>query len=88
MADKDRSASRGREALVVSVSEYLSPSFTDQPQSSGRGGFGNIRQTSLSRDARPDSGPDDFSGTRGREPISQQKVCPCPVFWWLVFISF
>ncbi len=31
-------------------------------------GLGNIRQASLSRDARPDSGPDDFSTTRGREP--------------------
>ncbi|KAF6743302.1 hypothetical protein DFP72DRAFT_933789 [Ephemerocybe angulata] len=50
---KDRSQSRGREAL----------------QSTGRGGFGNIRQTSLSRD-RPD-GPDDFSTTRGREPAPQ-----------------
>ncbi|KAF6746552.1 hypothetical protein DFP72DRAFT_922642 [Ephemerocybe angulata] len=50
MLGKDRSQSRGREAL----------------QSTGRGGFGNIRQTSLSRD-RPD-GPDDFSATRGREP--------------------
>jgi len=36
-------------------------------QSSGRGGIGNIR-TSLSRDARPEGGPDDFSPSRGREP--------------------
>ncbi|KAF8989133.1 hypothetical protein BDQ17DRAFT_1434668 [Cyathus striatus] len=36
--------------------------------SSGRGGLGNIRQASLSRDARPD-GPDDFSNSRGREPV-------------------
>ncbi|KAF5338212.1 hypothetical protein D9611_014589 [Ephemerocybe angulata] len=52
----DRSQSRGREAL----------------QSTGRGGFGNIRQTSLSRD-RPD-GPDDFSTTRGREPAPAVHV--------------
>lgn len=50
---KDRSLSRGRDAF----------------QSTGRGGLGNIRQASLSRDARPDSGPDDFSTTRGREPV-------------------
>ncbi|PPQ84442.1 hypothetical protein CVT25_012543 [Psilocybe cyanescens] len=43
--------------------------------STGRGGLGNIRQTSASRDARPSSGPDDFSPTRGREPIaSPQQV--------------
>jgi hypothetical protein len=49
--NSERSVSRGREAF----------------QSSGRGGVGNIRQGSLSRDARP-GGPDDFSPTRGREP--------------------
>jgi hypothetical protein len=38
-------------------------------QSTGRGGVGNIRQSSLSADTRPKSGPDDFSTTRGREPI-------------------
>lgn len=53
MAEKDRSQSRGRDAF----------------QSTGRGGLGNIRQASLSRDARPESGPDDFSTTRGREPV-------------------
>ncbi|KAF8157263.1 hypothetical protein B0H34DRAFT_849518 [Crassisporium funariophilum] len=53
MSENERSVSRGREAF----------------QSTGRGGIGNIRQTSLSRDARPDSGPDDFSTTRGREPL-------------------
>jgi len=42
-------------------------SLTSQ-YSSGRGGVGNIRRTSASRDARPDSGPDDFSSPRGREP--------------------
>ncbi|KAH9478090.1 hypothetical protein JR316_0010328 [Psilocybe cubensis] len=36
--------------------------------STGRGGIGNIRQASASRDARPTTGPDDFSVTRGREP--------------------
>jgi hypothetical protein len=47
-----RSVSRGREAF----------------HSSGRGGIGNIRHSSASRDARPVDGPDDFSPTRGREP--------------------
>ncbi|KAJ7757204.1 hypothetical protein DFH07DRAFT_919687 [Mycena maculata] len=47
----DRSTSRGRDALT----------------SSGRGGLGNIRPSSTSRD-RPLDGPDDFSSTRGREP--------------------
>ncbi|KAJ6586688.1 hypothetical protein B0H10DRAFT_2094573 [Mycena sp. CBHHK59/15] len=47
----DRSTSRGRNALI----------------SSGRGGLGNIRPSSNSRD-RPVDGPDDFSDTRGREP--------------------
>ncbi|KAF8729348.1 hypothetical protein AX14_006254 [Amanita brunnescens Koide BX004] len=47
----DRSVSRGRDVY----------------QSSGRGGAGNIRRASASRDARPD-GPDDFSTPRGREP--------------------
>jgi len=50
---EDRSRSRGRDLL----------------QSTGRGGFGNIRQPSESRD-RPADGPDDFSVTRGREPIA------------------
>ncbi|KAI0319720.1 hypothetical protein OF83DRAFT_1162808 [Amylostereum chailletii] len=36
--------------------------------SSGRGGVGNIRQASLSRDRAAFDGPDDFSVTRGREP--------------------
>jgi len=48
----ERSLSRGRDA-------YLS---------SGRGGVGNIRQASQSRDARPGTGPDDISPNRGREP--------------------
>ncbi|KAJ7664981.1 hypothetical protein B0H17DRAFT_1091029 [Mycena rosella] len=39
----------------------------DALSSSGRGGMGNIR-ASLSQD-RPLSGPDDFSDTRGREPV-------------------
>ncbi|RXW19496.1 hypothetical protein EST38_g6353 [Candolleomyces aberdarensis] len=53
MSTENRSQSRGREPLL----------------STGRGGFGNIRQASVSRD-RPNSGPDDFSVTRGREPVS------------------
>ncbi|KAF8171680.1 hypothetical protein BJ912DRAFT_1082102 [Pholiota molesta] len=54
MTDQERSLSRGREAF----------------QSTGRGGIGNIRQASVSRDARPDTGPDDFSVTRGREALA------------------
>ncbi|KAG6844652.1 hypothetical protein H0H87_005103 [Tephrocybe sp. NHM501043] len=50
---KDRSISRGREVF----------------HSSGRGGAGNIRQASVSREARPLDGPDDFSIVRGREPV-------------------
>jgi len=46
-----RSESRGREAY----------------QSSGRGGAGNIRRTSNSKD--PIRGPDEFSPTRGRELV-------------------
>ncbi|KAF8810917.1 hypothetical protein BYT27DRAFT_7185238 [Phlegmacium glaucopus] len=57
MSVSERSASRGREGF----------------QSTGRGGIGNIRQASLSRDARPESGPDDFSVTRGREAITNPK---------------
>ncbi|KAI6142750.1 hypothetical protein BKA82DRAFT_1000164 [Pisolithus tinctorius] len=47
-----RSLSRGRDAF----------------QSSGRGGAGNIRRSSQSREPRPFDGPEDFSHTRGREP--------------------
>jgi len=36
--------------------------------STGRGGLGNFRETSTSREARLKSGSDDFSPTRGREP--------------------
>ncbi|KZV78507.1 hypothetical protein EXIGLDRAFT_847474 [Exidia glandulosa HHB12029] len=56
----DRSQSRGRdrEPLV----------------SSGRGGAGNIRPSSTSRDARPLDGPDDFSVTRGRELPTSHTV--------------
>ncbi|KAK7051889.1 hypothetical protein R3P38DRAFT_2857603 [Favolaschia claudopus] len=39
----------------------------DPVTSSGRGGMGNIRPASDSRE-RPVGGPDDFSDTRGREP--------------------
>ncbi|KAF9041692.1 hypothetical protein BJ165DRAFT_1349769 [Panaeolus papilionaceus] len=58
MSAPERSTSRGRDAF----------------HSSGRGGIGNIRQASQSRDARPDSGPDDFSVTRGREPVANQSA--------------
>jgi len=53
MSVTERSTSRGRQPFV----------------STGRGGVGNIRQPSLSGDARPESGPDNYSLTRGREPF-------------------
>ncbi|KAF8879516.1 hypothetical protein CPB84DRAFT_1687917 [Gymnopilus junonius] len=56
MPDVERSQSRGREPF----------------HSTGRGGIGNIRLSSASRDTRPSTGPDDFSITRGREPIPHQ----------------
>jgi len=40
--------------------------------SSGRGGAGNIRQSSASR-GRPEDGPDDFSRSRGREPAPAES---------------
>lgn len=52
LSEKNRSVSRGRDVY----------------QSSGRGGIGNIRSTSVSRERRPEDGPDDFSHSRGREP--------------------
>jgi hypothetical protein len=70
-----RSVSRGRQPFVsfsprLSLLGRLLIVFL---QSTGRGGYGNIRQPSESTDVRPESGPDDFSGTRGRElnvPVS------------------
>lgn len=79
MAEKDRSLSRGRDAFVSASRRLIGVLLTSNPiqQSTGRGGFGNIREASLSRDARPDSGPDDFSTTRGREPaaVAHKEVC-------------
>jgi hypothetical protein len=49
---EDRSHSRGRDALL----------------STGRGGIGNIRQSSLSRDTGPS--PEDYSPNRGRETVA------------------
>jgi len=46
-------------------------------RSSGRGGAGNMRRTSASREGRSDivyEGPDDFSSTRGREILPSHKV--------------
>jgi len=51
MTEQERSVSRGRDAF----------------HSTGRGGIGNIRQTSASRDARPDSGLETLPRSRGRE---------------------
>ncbi|KAA1478021.1 hypothetical protein DENSPDRAFT_845212 [Dentipellis sp. KUC8613] len=42
-------------------------------QSSGRGGAGNIRRDGSAVRHTPD-GPDDFSNTRGREPVPSSKV--------------
>ena len=50
----------------------------DAFQSTGRGGLGNIRQVSLSRTARRDTGPDDFSITHGREVLSSRV--PAAIF--------
>ena len=80
MAEKDRSLSRGRDAFVSASRRLIGVLLTSPnpiQQSTGRGGFGNIREASLSRDARPDSGPDDFSTTRGREPaaVAHKEVC-------------
>jgi len=63
MSDRaSRSASRGREVF-----------------STGRGGAGNMRPSSKSREpAEHNSGPDDFSITRGREP--RPEVNPTGVF--------
>jgi hypothetical protein len=73
MSVSERSLSRGRGPFV---SSFLSSHWTLVNrflQSTGRGGVGNIRQPSQSADTRPESGPDDFSVTRGREPIVSQK---------------
>jgi hypothetical protein len=66
MSVNDRSLSRGRQP-VVSFPLPSTWTLVNGLQSTGRGGSGNIRQPSVSKDARPESGPDDFSGTRGRE---------------------
>jgi len=42
--------------------------------STGRGGVGNIRQSSTSREGGPRDGPDDLSPTRGREPHVRLQV--------------
>jgi Protein of unknown function (DUF3602) len=77
-AEQERSVSRGRQDAFVRFF-CLPPSAShcngNEQQSSGRGGVGNIRRTSTSRDARPsDDGPDDFSPTRGREMTITPKV--------------
>jgi hypothetical protein len=77
--NKPRSVSRGRENLVCLSSPFFQfyPFLTSFQQSSGRGGLGNIRSTSrgVSGISIAD-GPDDFSGTRGREqPVDSTKVC-------------
>ena len=67
-----RSVSRGRQPFVSFplASAWTSVNLFFLWQSTGRGGVGNIRRPSAvspSTDTRPDSGPDDFSQTRGRE---------------------
>ncbi|KAG6877446.1 hypothetical protein C0993_007205 [Termitomyces sp. T159_Od127] len=69
---QDQSKSRGREAYVsfhCRLTGVCKANSETRQQSSGRGGAGNIRQASVSRDARPVDGPDDFSVSRGREPV-------------------
>jgi len=56
----DRSESRGREGYT----------------STGIGGYGNIRRTSLSRDFHPDSGPDDIQTTRASPRTSPLRRTP------------
>jgi len=51
----------------VERSSSTSRSRGRETQSTGRGGIGNFRTTSKSRDGRRESGPDDFSPARGRE---------------------
>ncbi|KAG1733346.1 uncharacterized protein EDB91DRAFT_640281 [Suillus paluster] len=58
--NESRSVSRGRDSF----------------HSSGRGGIGNIRRSSISSDPRPTDSPDDFASTRGRE----QAVHPDRMF--------
>lgn len=81
----ERSTSRGRNTFIVrfSLDYFLIHIFNVLiQQSTGRGGIGNMRATSLSRDARPDSGPDDFSVTRGREPaVNPNQV---RAFIWVI----
>lgn len=60
------------------VHHYLQRlALTTSQQSSGRGGIGNIRQSSQSQSRdRSVGGPDDFSQTRGREPaVDLANVC-------------
>ena len=65
--DTSRSRSRGRD-FVRPTSSHQPPLTSLLQTSSGRGGAGNIRPASHSRDANPSlSGPDDFSPTRGRD---------------------
>jgi hypothetical protein len=71
MTATERSISRGREGFVrylilISFSRII---IIGPQTSTGRGGIGNIRHASLSRDSRSEPGPDDFSSTRGRERI-------------------
>lgn len=51
--DETRSVSRGRDSF----------------HSSGRGGIGNIRRSSMSSDTRPFDNPEDSVANRGREPV-------------------
>lgn len=58
-------------------------------QSTGRGGVGNIRQPSQSADKRPTSdGPDDFSVTRGREPIVNPMQASTVTWSWIITTEY
>lgn len=65
--DEDRDSVCSDLSILKTKAQDRSQSRGREVYSSGRGGFGNLRQASVSKD-RPD-GPDDFSSSRGREPV-------------------
>ena len=64
--ERSTSGSRGRE-LVTNFVSTRSSAYLFSQYSTGRGGIGNFHETSSSRDARDDSGPNDILPVRGRE---------------------
>ncbi|KAF8964589.1 hypothetical protein BDZ97DRAFT_1815795 [Flammula alnicola] len=60
MANHERSISRGRDAFVrliifIRMFYIAAVTYIGPQTSTGRGGIGNVRQQSVSRDARRDS---------------------------------